>query len=257
MAFGAFLQIAGRSFEHHAAALRTRFGPEVHDPVGAFDDVHVVLDDHDRVAALDQGVEGRQQFRDVVEMQSRRGFVEDEHHAALRRILCQERRQFHALALAARERRRRLPEFDISQSHVLQRFQPFDDALAGRILALLAEERDGVVYGHFQHVVDRLSAVFDLQHFIAETPTAARLANQLHVGHELHRDFDDALALTLLAASSRDVERECRGPQSVVLGIGLVRVEFPDFVVGFDVGHGVGARRLADGILVDHFDRFE
>ena len=42
-----------------------------------------------------------------------------------------------------------------------------------------------------------------------------------------------------------------------MLGIGLVREEFPDFVVGLDVGHGVRTRRLADGVLVDHLDRFE
>ena len=40
--------------------------------------------------------------------------------------------------------------------HVLQRFEPLDDPFAGRILLLLAEERDRVVHGHLQHVVDRL-----------------------------------------------------------------------------------------------------
>ena len=74
----------------------------------SFDDVHVVLDDDDRVSALDQGVERREQFRDVVEVQPRRRLVEDEHDASLRRILRQERSQLHALALAAREGRRRL-----------------------------------------------------------------------------------------------------------------------------------------------------
>ena len=108
MAFGALFQFARRAFEHDPSARRARLGAEVHDPVGAFDDVHVVLDDDDRVSALDQGVERREQFRDVVEVQPRRRLVEDEHDASLRRILRQERSQLHALALAAREGRRRL-----------------------------------------------------------------------------------------------------------------------------------------------------
>lgn len=96
------------------AAARTRFGTEIHDPVGAFDDVHVMFHDDDRVSPLDQRVECRQQLVDVVEMKSRRRFVEDEHHAALRAVLGQERRQLYALALAARQGRRGLAQLDVA-----------------------------------------------------------------------------------------------------------------------------------------------
>ena len=66
MAFGALFQFARRAFEHDPSARRARLGAKVHNPVGAFDDVHVVLDDDDRVSALDQGVERREQFRDCL-----------------------------------------------------------------------------------------------------------------------------------------------------------------------------------------------
>ena len=46
--------------------------------VGTFYDIHVVFDDDERVAAQDEGVESRQQAFDVMEMQSRGRFVEDE-----------------------------------------------------------------------------------------------------------------------------------------------------------------------------------
>lgn len=45
--------------------------------------------------------------------------------------------------------------------------------------------------------------------------------------------------------------------QPRMLGVGLVGEQPPDFVVGLDVGHGIRTRRLADGVLVDHLDRFE
>ena len=201
-----------------------------------------MLHDDDRVPPFDQGVECRQQLVDVVEMQPRRRLVEDEHHAALGAVLGQERCQLHALALAARKGRRRLPELDVTQPHVLQRFEPFDDAFAGRVLSVLAEKRDGVIDGHLQHVVDRLAAVFHFEYLVAETLAAAGLAHQFDVGHELHRDLDDPLALALFAAASRDVEREGRRPQSRMLGVGLVGEQLADLVIGLDIGHGVRPR---------------
>ena len=89
-----------------------RLGAEVHDPVGAFDDLHVVLHDHDRVPPFDQGVERRQQFRYVVEVESRRRLVEDEQDAAVGGLLREERGELHALALAAREGRGGAPLYD-------------------------------------------------------------------------------------------------------------------------------------------------
>ena len=60
------------AFEDDAASPVARFGTEIHDPVGALDNVHVVFDDHDRMPPGDQGVEGVEQLVDVVEMETRR-----------------------------------------------------------------------------------------------------------------------------------------------------------------------------------------
>lgn len=97
---------AGRYFvrcaaHDHVAALRASFRTEVDDVVGTFYDIHVVFDDDERVAAQDEGVESRQQAFDVMEMQSRGRFVEDENgrfHLFHSEIVG----QFHALVLAAR-----------------------------------------------------------------------------------------------------------------------------------------------------------
>lgn len=46
--------------------------------VGGSDDVGVVLDDDDGVAAVEEGAEGGEEFLDVVEVEAGGGLVEDE-----------------------------------------------------------------------------------------------------------------------------------------------------------------------------------
>lgn len=54
------------------------FGTKVDDVVGAFDDVHIVLNDDDAMASTDKGIEGCEKALDVVEMQTSGGLIEDE-----------------------------------------------------------------------------------------------------------------------------------------------------------------------------------
>src|SRR5262245_7354842 len=79
--------------------------PEVDDVVGGLDNVEVVLDDEQRVPCLEQLAEGRQQLRDVVEVQPGRRLVEDVQQAftAVRR---QVRGDLDSLRLTTRQRRR-------------------------------------------------------------------------------------------------------------------------------------------------------
>ena len=51
----------------------TAFGPELDDVVGGIDDVGVVLDDDDSVAAVEEGAEGGEEFLDVVEVEAGSG----------------------------------------------------------------------------------------------------------------------------------------------------------------------------------------
>ena len=56
------------------AALRSHLD----QPVGASDHIQVVLDDQQRVAAVQQLVEGAHQLRDVLEVQAGGGLIEDQ-----------------------------------------------------------------------------------------------------------------------------------------------------------------------------------
>ena len=82
----------------------------------------------------------------------------------------------------------------------------------------------------------------------------ARLAFQHEVGHELHFHRDRPFAFAFLATSAFGVEREEAGREAHLLGQRLCGEQFAYLVVGLDVGDGVAARRLADGILVHELD---
>ncbi len=73
----------------------------------------------------------------------------------------------------------------------------------------------------------------------------------------MHLDLDDAVALAFLAAAALDVEGEAAGFVAARLGFGEAREPFADGREGAGVRRGVGARRAADGRLVDVDDLVE
>src|SRR5437773_7925613 len=54
------------------------FGPQVNDPIGALDDVEVVLDDQHRMTGIDETLKSFQQNADIVKVQAGSRFVEEE-----------------------------------------------------------------------------------------------------------------------------------------------------------------------------------
>ena len=88
-----------RSRSNDLAPLIAAFRPQIDQPVSRFDDVQVVLDHQQRAARLQQFAKRRQQFGDVVKMQTRRWLVENIKDAAIFRAR-QVRRQFQTLRFA-------------------------------------------------------------------------------------------------------------------------------------------------------------
>ena len=72
-----------RSGRDDPPALIAGFRAEIDKPVGALDDLHVVLDDDKAVAVVDEAVEHSKQPGDIVEVQTRGGFIENEQRARL------------------------------------------------------------------------------------------------------------------------------------------------------------------------------
>ena len=157
------------------------------------------------MAPLNQRLEAFQEALDVVMVEARRGLVEDEHRG-LALLQAQIVGQLDALVLAAREGGGALAQFDVAQTHILQRLEQAHNLL----LAVLREELHSLVDGHIKHVVDVLPLVAHLQHIGLEALAVTRLALEHEVGHKLHLHRHGAFALALLAAAALGVEGEMR-----------------------------------------------
>ena len=114
-----------RAFEDHTATVVPCLGAQVDDPVCAADDIQIMLDDDDRMAFREQGVEGGQQFLHIVEMETGRRLIEDEKNLsspATAVAIAAHRKevgQFDTLAFAARKGAGALAELDIAEAHIL------------------------------------------------------------------------------------------------------------------------------------------
>ena len=68
----------GRAVRDDVTAFVAGFRPEVNDPIGALDDVEVVLDDEHRMTGIDETLKSLQQNTNVVKVQAGGRFVEEE-----------------------------------------------------------------------------------------------------------------------------------------------------------------------------------
>src|SRR5690348_4086120 len=116
------------------AAVRTALGTQVDDPIGRLDDIEVVLDHEHRVALVDQPVQDAQEETNILEMEARRGLIEDVERAA-GVAFGELRRQLHALGFPARECCGALPQVDVAQPDIDQRLEFLPNA------RLVGEER--------------------------------------------------------------------------------------------------------------------
>ena len=118
----------------------------------------------------------------------------------------------------------------------------------------MAEEFNGLIHSHVEHVVDVLSAIFHFKRVGAVAFAMARFAFQRDVSHELHLNGDCAFAFAVLAASAGGVERKIAGVVAHLLRQLLLGKEVANFVECFQIGCRVAARRFAYRVLVDVFN---
>ena len=194
--------------------------------------------------AVDEAVQHLEQHLDVGEVQAGGRFVQQVERPA-GALLDQLAGELDALGLAAGEGGRRLAELHVIQPHVVQRLQLLGDRRD------VLEVRQGLLNVHFEHFGDRLALVADLEGLAVEAMALADRAGDPDVGEEVHFELVGAVAFAGLAAAAGDVEAEAAGLVAAGLGLGQLREELADLVEDLDVGGRVGARRAADGRLVD------
>ncbi len=236
--------LLGGADGHDAAAGLAPLGPEVDDPVGPLDDLHVVLDDQHGIARRHEAVQHVQEQLDVGEVQAGGGLVQQVERPS-GAFLDQLAGQLDALGLAAGEGGRGLAELHVIEAHVVQRLQLVRD----RRDVLEVPQR--LLNVHLQHFGDRLALVADLQGLAAEAMSLADRAGDPDVGQEVHLQLVRAVPLAGLAPPAGDVEAEAAGLVAAGFRFGKPGEELADLVEDLDVGGGVGTRRAADGRLVD------
>ena len=91
----------------------------VDDPVGALDDVEIVLDDDEGIALISKPVKDFEERGDVRKMKSGGGFIEEVDSLAGCRFP-QLGRELDPLRLAARESRGGLSEADVAEADITQ-----------------------------------------------------------------------------------------------------------------------------------------
>ena len=174
-------------------------------------------------------------------MQTRRRFVEDEEHILLAVALRKEEGQLHALRLTAGKRVRRLPHLEVAQPDILQITQARGriDGGTGRIRKPV-KELNGLIDRHIQDITDVLAPHLHLQNLILEMLAVTFGTLQIHIGHKLHADMDDAFAFALLAASAGGVEREEGSLVAALLRQRLRGIQVADVVVSLDIDGRIG-----------------
>ena len=207
------------------------FWPEVDQPVGRLEHVHVMLDDDHRVPSRTKPEQHLEETVDVREVEAGRRLVEKVEGLpgrGLRELIG----DLDPLGLPTRKRGRALAEPDVAQPDVDQELE------ARRDPSVVREERERFVHRHVEDVGDRLLLELHLEGLGVEPLPSAFLADNVNVGQEVHLVAEDPVALARLAPPSRHVEAEPAGCEPSRLRVGEAREQFPDR------GHhaGVGGR---------------
>ncbi len=121
-------------------------------------------------------------------------------------------------------------------------------------LGHVGEQRQSVFNGQVEHVGDGVAVEFHGQCLLIVAAAVAYLALHVDIGHEVHFDAALAVALAGLAAASGDVEAEAAGLVAALARLGQHGEQIADRREDAGVCRRIGARRAADGRLIDAHD---
>ena len=203
-----------------------------------------MLDNQHRVPCIHQPLQYQQQLLHIIGVETRGGLIEDIDGAAcgaLGKLCC----QLHTLCLTSREGGRGLPQLHIAKAHIPKGLQPLGDLGDG------GEEGQRFIHRHFQHFRDGLALILHFQGLAVIPLAAADLTGHIHIGEEVHLDFQHAVTAAGFTASALGIEGEPPRAIAAALCLGQGGEEVADVVKEAGVGCRVGAGRAPDGTLVN------
>ena len=210
-----------------------------------------MLDDNDRCAVVQQGLEHPQQYLHVQRVEADAGLIENEHRVGLG--AADLAGQLEALGLAAGEAGRLFAQRQVAQTQLLQCLQALAHGLHP------AAERKGGIDIHLHQLrqgdgllrlVHQLHAVSRPR--VAGTPAVG--ADDVHVRQELHVQAHLTGAVAAGAAQTARVVGKIAGLEALLPGVRRFGIELPQLVVDARVGRHGRAHIDADGRRVDELD---
>src|SRR6185503_9798154 len=108
-------------------SLMAALGSQIENPIGAFDDVEMMLDHQHRMPGLHEPLQAIQQALDIGEMQSGGGFVKNVEVMAAAAHFAQLGREFDALRFATGQNGGGVAKFEITEAQFVQYLQLADD----------------------------------------------------------------------------------------------------------------------------------
>ena len=204
----------------------------------------------DRVARIHETLKHCKQLPDVGHVETRCGFIQNVERTA-GGSLGQLARELHSLRFPARKRRRRLPQMQIIQAHIAERFQLASDV--GRI----GKELPSLADFHVQEFCNVLPLPSHLQRVFGKPGTSADFARHPHIGQKIHVQSRGAIALASLAATASHVEAKPPRLPAPLLRLRQHREQRADVVPDFDVGGWIAAGRTPNRRLIDDDDFIE
>ena len=172
--------------------------------VGHLDDIEIMLNDDDGVALVDEPLQNIEEDADVLEVQARRGFVEDK-DGAPRITFRKLSGEFHTLAFTARKRGGRLPKANVPQTHFLQGLDFLQNG--GDVFKKLHR----LIDGHIEHIGNAFALIAYFERLAVIAASAASLATHEDIGEEIHLYRLVTVAAASLAATTFHIEGEAAG----------------------------------------------
>ena len=236
------------------SAFLAAFRAEVDDPVGALDDLEIVLDHDDRIARFDQALEQSDEKRNIIEVQSGRRLVEDEQVSGFSfpvSGLAKVPDEFQPLRFAAGESVERLAKAQITESDFLQDCERTGEPFA---FVEFAEKMHRLAHGQFEQFVDRVAAQLHFQDMRLEPSTFAFRAAHVEVAQELHFDFLEAGPAAALATSAAGVKGKRARSQSLRHRFRQRGEKFAHPIVNPEIKDRGRTRGAGERRLIDHYD---
>ena len=218
------------------------FGAEVDNVVCFSGEVHMVFDDDDSVAFVDETVEDVGESGDVLLVESDSGFL-DEVEIGIGRAdvgdlgaaFGELGYEFEALRFAAGDGGGRLAESEVSQPGFGEELEGFLEFGVG------GKKLGGGFDVEIENVSNGESVVADLERGGVVALAKAAFAIDPGGGEEIHFQFDATVAFALGALALLVVEGKAGGGVAAHAGFGKLGEEGADVVEEFDVGGWAGA----------------